>query len=66
MNVNFVIKWRDSGSKHCDIYVHKGLTSRINMDLYFKIGVLEGDKVMEYCQFNEIDGHGGNKTEFTI
>jgi len=37
------------------IYVYKDVTSRTRMDLYFKIGVLKGDKEMEYHQFNKID-----------
>jgi len=37
------------------IYVHKCLISKTKMDLYFRTSVLEGDKEIEYCQFNKID-----------
>jgi len=40
--LSILLEWLDFSTKNCDMYVHKGLTSRtrIGMNLHFKRGVL--------------------------
>jgi len=50
-NIN-LLKWRYCAIKNCDIHKYKGLKTKINMDLSFRILVLKGVKVLEYHLFS--------------